>query len=707
MKKLSFLVALVITCSLVFAFSVNPSMDGRAVVADNGVFPPGGYYGRAPGYLPGDTVIVTNHSNGFSIDVLILGSYDAYEGIAILLSPDAAEKLQIVKGKDTYVKVQKKQPIPYEEAVATSRNKKPTQKVVDTDKDSSVLPGESESKLQKAIESSKKINVPDDDIELTHEEVKPLEEETDRKVLDNLKPLSEENSTAVDETQSPRVVSDLLVKETISENIAEDNSAENEAELEEIVNEEISNDDYIVVDSVEIQNDAVVEEITSIPEDNLNNESMDEVSKVDENTSIEEPVVVEEIAEKELPEEIAPIVEENEISEVENSIVDEPQDEVILADPEEYVESESIDSPIFAEEIVPEETIVEEPIIDAEDEIVLDDITNEAFDENDVIDSPVKNEIAQVEPEQVVEPELPVDDSEEVVLEDLSEQESEDLSDVIPTDEIADVESPFVKEIEDGYVVEYLYADAEESDAEEVTTEEESEVEEVLIPEEELALEDEESATEEEITDPEILDTDVLEEEPELAILDDQYDLEKTESNVNETPKDIFSMIVGENPDEEILHDVILEEAEPKLPEDDKVADMKIVLEQPELEPVTNISEVVIPENEDSKVLSSVLEKEYTEADEFKNTVSSFNDLPKVKQVKSKTYYIQIATVSKKENVAKMVEVHGQKYPVYVLQNSTNNMYQVLIGPLNDDEYALVLARFKQTYKDAFLRVLK
>ena len=63
MKKLSFLVALVITCSLVFAFSVNPSMDGSAVVADNGVFPPGGYYGRAPGYLPGDTVIVTNHSN--------------------------------------------------------------------------------------------------------------------------------------------------------------------------------------------------------------------------------------------------------------------------------------------------------------------------------------------------------------------------------------------------------------------------------------------------------------------------------------------------------------------------------------------------------------------------------------------------------------------------------------------------------------------
>ena len=122
-----------------------------------------------------------------------------------------------------------------------------------------------------------------------------------------------------------------------------------------------------------------------------------------------------------------------------------------------------------------------------------------------------------------------------------------------------------------------------------------------------------------------------------------------------------------------------------------------------EADPSTEIAQVAVAEKKESVVNN----KTPVEADEFKNTVSNFNDLPKVKQVKSKTYYIQIATVSKKENVAKMVEVHGQKYPVYVLQNSSNNMYQVLIGPLNDDEYALVLARFKQTYKDAFLRVLK
>ncbi|MBQ1198501.1 MAG: hypothetical protein IIX47_07880, partial [Spirochaetaceae bacterium] len=154
MKRLSCFLVLVVFCLSIFAISVNPSMDGRAVVADAGIFPPGGYYGRAPGYLPGDTVVVTNHNNGFSIDVLILGTYDAYEGIAILLSPEAADKLQIVKGKDVYVKVQKKQPISYEEAVATSRNKKATQsQIVDTDKDSSVLPGQTEQLVNDVIAS--------------------------------------------------------------------------------------------------------------------------------------------------------------------------------------------------------------------------------------------------------------------------------------------------------------------------------------------------------------------------------------------------------------------------------------------------------------------------------------------------------------------------------------------------------------------------
>ena len=708
MKKLSLLVALVITCSLVFGFSVNPSMDGRAVVADNGIFPPGGYYGRAPGYLPGDTVIVTNHNNGFSIDVLILGSYDAYEGIAILLSPDAAEKLQIVKGKDTYVKVQKKQPIPYEEAVATSKNKKITEKqAIDTDKNSSVLPGVTDELLNDVVSSNKNVVVPEDDIQLPYVDVEVLDnnskEQTENLIEENDVTQNIENQT--NETESVENVDTTGI--ATEENLDKELPVE-EAELAEIENEEISDDDYIITENIH-------EEIPEVVENNSNEEVLEnnyeELAQSNEETVEEIPSV------------------ENEVSDVPSEVED-----AILAEPEEYVESESIDSPVFAELVEPEETIVEEPIISTEDEVVLDDVSNEDFDENDVIDSPLENEVVQVEPEEIIEPELPIDESEEVVLDDIQEDDLEDSSDIILTDDVAEADidekenNLFGKEIVDGYEVEYFYPEEVGTDSEEVATNDETlteEPEEIFIPEEDdVALEEnsEEEVTledvalsEEELAESELIDTDVLEEEPELVVLDEQMENEKSENTMPETPKDIFSMIVGENPDEEILHDVILEEADPRLPElDDSLAseenveaDMEITLDQPEVESVMDIAQVAVSEKEEPKKLSSLMEKEYLEAGDFDNTVSNFNDLPKVKQIKSKTYYIQIATVNKKENVAKMIDLHGKKYPVYVIKNPAKSSYQVLVGPLNDDEYALVLARFKQTYKDAFLRVLK
>ena len=41
--------------------------------------------------LPGDTLIVTSYTNGFSIEVLILSSIDSSSGIAIELSEEAAK----------------------------------------------------------------------------------------------------------------------------------------------------------------------------------------------------------------------------------------------------------------------------------------------------------------------------------------------------------------------------------------------------------------------------------------------------------------------------------------------------------------------------------------------------------------------------------------------------------------------------------------
>lgn len=638
-KSLCYVLIALLSCTI-FALSVNPSMDGRAVVADNGVFPPGGYYGKAPGYLPGDTVIVTNHTNGFSIDVLILGSYDAYEGIAILLSPEAAEKLQIVKGKDVYVKVQKKQPIPYEEAVATSRNKKITEKqAIDTDKDSSFLPGETEKLINDVVSSNKTVTETEDVI--PYEDVESLDENTENPEI------AENTEEVLSEVENPELA------------ILEEQDNENKEEL-------IPESESIITEN------PVAEEI---PEESI------ELADIEEETELSEnDIIVVENPEEETLEEVASTEDDMEVvsSEEVAKLEETPEEEIVLAEPEEFVESELINSPVFEEvaevEPKPTEEIVEvvEPELN-ENQVVLDEPQYEEYNAEDVIELPVDTEVAE-------NTEIP----EEIPVENIEE---------IPETEIA---------------LEDVYLEEDFSD------------EEILIPEEELALEDEEPATEEEITEPEILDTDVLEDEPELAILDDSFGIDEAEKSVAESPKDIFSMIVGENPDEEILQDVVLEEADPKLPEaddlfdsmDNMVADIIIELEdsettentkEAEADPNTEIAQVAVAEKKESAVNN----KTPVEADEFKNTVSNFNDLPKVKQVKSKTYYVQIATVSSKDYVNNIYDIHGKKYPVYVIKNPSSSMYQVLIGPLNDDEYALVLARFKQTYKDAFLRVLK
>ena len=92
--------------SLAFA-AARPSVDGHAVVADAGAMPRG-LFAKTVGYLPGDSVSVTNPYTGTTINVLVLGSIDPSEGVAILLSPEAAERLGIKKDANIQVKITKR-----------------------------------------------------------------------------------------------------------------------------------------------------------------------------------------------------------------------------------------------------------------------------------------------------------------------------------------------------------------------------------------------------------------------------------------------------------------------------------------------------------------------------------------------------------------------------------------------------------------------
>lgn len=106
MKKIFAIVCTVLFCGLIFT-SFSPSLDGRAVVAEDGVMPQG-VFARTVGYLPGDSISVTNLAKKMTVDILVIGALDPSEGVAILLSPEAASLLGLEKGGNNVVKITKR-----------------------------------------------------------------------------------------------------------------------------------------------------------------------------------------------------------------------------------------------------------------------------------------------------------------------------------------------------------------------------------------------------------------------------------------------------------------------------------------------------------------------------------------------------------------------------------------------------------------------
>ncbi|MDE6350133.1 MAG: hypothetical protein K2K67_03910, partial [Treponemataceae bacterium] len=118
MKKIISFAVTVCAVATLFAVS-RPSLDGRAVVADTGGMPKG-MFARTICYLPGDSVAVTNPATGSTVDVLVLGAVDPSDGVAILLSPEAADRLQIRKNANVQVKITKRTGSPDEAVFGTA-----------------------------------------------------------------------------------------------------------------------------------------------------------------------------------------------------------------------------------------------------------------------------------------------------------------------------------------------------------------------------------------------------------------------------------------------------------------------------------------------------------------------------------------------------------------------------------------------------------
>ena len=104
-KIISKVVSILAICFLLTSFS--PSLDGRAVVVDDGVFPQG-LFAKTVGYLPGDIISVTNIAGDTNVDLLVIGALDPSEGVAIMLSPEAAAAIGINKDSNSLVKITKR-----------------------------------------------------------------------------------------------------------------------------------------------------------------------------------------------------------------------------------------------------------------------------------------------------------------------------------------------------------------------------------------------------------------------------------------------------------------------------------------------------------------------------------------------------------------------------------------------------------------------
>ena len=335
MKKITFFILTIFTVATLFA-AARPSLDGRAVVADSGTMPRG-LFARTVGYLPGDSVTVTNPATGSSVDVLILGAIDPSEGVAILLSPEAAEGLRIKPNSNVQVKLTKR---------AGSLDENASGSAVLSEGDDIAEIEESPAETE------------DENVEETPAEPEPeTAEEAPAEAVEETPAVPEEEAPAEAIEEVP------AVPEELPEAPAEETPAEvvEETPVEEIAPRE---------ESEPLQ--PVIEEVPPIPEEKL--EKVEEEPAEEEQPEPLQPVilvpaetapveVVEEVPAEEPEVEVA--AEEEEVDSYQPIILvpAEPNPPVVEEAPVAESAPVAEEAPVVAPEPVPAPVVEEKPVV--------------------------------------------------------------------------------------------------------------------------------------------------------------------------------------------------------------------------------------------------------------------------------------------------------------------------------------------------------
>lgn len=313
MKKILSLVFAVFTVATIFA-AARPSVDGRAVVCEEGEMPKG-LFAKTIGYLPGDSVTVTNPANGTTVDVLVLGSIDSGEGVAILLSAEAAEKLLIKKDSNVQVKITRR-----------------TGSIDESVSGTAVL----------AEESEENVSEPE-----TEQNIAETEENQNAVELEEAETPVEENKISESDSEITECETPVEDTETVdlenTEPVEENTGSEAESEVLEEKPEDIENENSEVfdADSFDEESEAPSDEQKEEPSESVETEELSEPEDTNTENSPEP-------SEEDNSEKIdAPAPEAQ--KEPEGEIVDEKEPENLeteedSASPESFSEDEDIEN---------------------------------------------------------------------------------------------------------------------------------------------------------------------------------------------------------------------------------------------------------------------------------------------------------------------------------------------------------------------------
>lgn len=368
MKKFLSGILFLLISVFIFADS-SASVEGVIEVAGKNELP-AGYFGKAAGYLPGDSVSITNPNTGITLQILNLGTLDASDGIAILISEESAKSLGIERNSGVKVKLAPRSGY-FDETV--SGNAVLDEKTLPAAKEEPISDVSAEPAVQAGPEAASQ---PAENAAVSVEPAAPVAVAGVPLIADTEDSAEEENAevaavedeaeTPVDEIDSEDETDfsdeEKLSAEPVEEEVSADDEPSVEEETEPVIVEapapteecEVPEEPYEDYESVE---DGFLESKEAVEQPSPAEESEVEAVTVEEPDPIEEET--EDLPEEENAELV--IVEEPQEEEPETPTEDETEEEAVTVEEPSPIEEDSAAEENQMEEVSEPEEVVAEP----------------------------------------------------------------------------------------------------------------------------------------------------------------------------------------------------------------------------------------------------------------------------------------------------------------------------------------------------------